>query len=90
MQWQVTNSLHNLKNRKLLIDTFNFQDQDAAVSRVHKEEWQGIPETFQDPVEEGIPDEGKNAWNARNLELKNRKRASRYESFKADLEDLDQ
>jgi len=41
-------------------------------------------------VEEGIPDEGKNAWNRRDLELKNRKRASGYESFKAYLEDLDQ
>ena len=75
----------------MLIDTFNFLgSKDAAVSRVHKEEWQGIPETFQDPVEEGIPDEGKNAWNARDLKLKNRKRASGYESFKAYLEDLDQ
>lgn len=41
-------------------------------------------------MEEGIPDEGKNAWNTRDLELKNRKRASGYESFKAYLEDLDQ
>jgi len=64
--------------------------QDAGISRVRKEEWRGIPATFQDQDEGDIPDDSNNAWNAMDLEMKNRKRASGYKGFKAYLEDFDQ
>ena len=57
---------------------------------MHKEEWRGIPDTFSDQDEGDIPDDDSNAWNTIDLEMKNRKRASGYKSFKASLEDLGQ
>ena len=57
-------------------------EQDAGISREHREEWRGIPETFPDQDEGEIPDDNNNAWNTMDLEMKNEKRASGYKSFK--------
>jgi len=56
-------------------------EQDAGISRVLKEEWRGIPATFQDQDEGDIPDDSNNAMDS--LEMKNGKRAFGYKSFKA-------